>query len=64
MLLKTGTKEYEDLIAKIKFVYEKRSGKKFTREELETFARRIARFGAVIHNFQSKQLGKEPRYEI
>ena len=64
MLLKTSTKEYEDLIAKIKRVYEKRSGKKFTREELETFAIRIARFGAVIHNYHSKQLGKEPRYEI
>lgn len=64
MLLKTSTKEYEDLIAKIRRVYEKRSGKKFTREELETFASRIARFGAVIHNYHSKQLGKEPRYEI
>lgn len=64
MLLKTETKEYEDLLLKIKRVYEKRSGKVFTREEIETFARRLARFGAVIHNFHSKQLGKEPKYEI
>ena len=62
MILKTDTKEYEELLADIKRIYEKRSGKTFTREELELFARRLARFGAVIHNFHSKQKGKEPRY--
>lgn len=64
MLLKTGTKNYEALLLKIKKVYEKRTRKSFTREELEIIARRLARFGAVIHNFHSKQLGKEPKYEI
>lgn len=62
MILKTGTKEYEELLADIKQVYEKRSGKKFSRETLELFARRLAKFGCVIHNFHSKQKGKEPRF--
>lgn len=64
MMLKTGTKEYEELLMDIKRVYEKRAGRTFTREELELFAERMARLAAVFHNFYSKQRGKEPRYTI
>lgn len=62
MLLKTNNKEYEELLSDIKRVYEKRAGKKFSRKQLEKFARRLARFGGVIHNYHSKQLNKEPRF--
>lgn len=62
MLLKTEGDEYEKFLAEIKKVYEKRSGKVFTRDELEEMARSLAGVGAVIHNYYSKQLGKEPRF--
>lgn len=64
MILKKNTKEYQIYLEMVRSIFEKKANKKFSTDELEVMALRLARLGVVFHNYFSKQKGKEPLFEL